>query len=575
MDKTRSILDSRLPCVSEMKTPTLDLWIAFSIFMVTLIGFYIIGGNPVNNDELGYMYLAWFDQAWTSHLNRYVHVYFLKFFMWIVGDPYKGAQLAWAFTVSTCSVMIFLGARVLTARASFWPSIIALLFFFGQSSLFRYVGVAYVDYTLMLWVTAATFILIHRLSAPTEVWYLHAFLLGMLFVLAFKTKESGVILVLPLIAIAFSDNKFNLKNALTQWRWSFYGAVAVFAVIVVFDAVFLGDMFFSINLDNYINAASNLVRNWERTRNNWLSYLFLSELSFPFVLYILAALPIIQRGSIDLRFIYFMPLALVVFLNTFMTIGAWNVIPRYLVPVLPVMTILSATYFYNAKQDWPGLKALLPSYVLVFFLFIVVACSFIALKLINSDSLVQFFGWTPYTFSLNIYYPLLILSLATLHFFITQQNSLLFRRGVYVLTFASLIPMYIALPNNLTFSDRLYTVRIYPLETFSKYMEVDKHTRIMLTPTLWEKNKMMEGSSSLMRLYFRVDMPDENMFKSIDWNTSRGADYIFATETDIANWRSQGKNIYKTIIHEPSKTAVLLCAPGKCKHVSKKNSNVE
>jgi hypothetical protein len=555
----------RLPNVTAMSVLNTDLWIALAIFLMLCVGFFIIGGGPVTNDEMSYMYLAWFDQTWLTHLNRYVHVYFLKFFMWLVDDPYKGAQLAWAFIVATCSSMIYLGARSLTARYSYWPGIIALLFFLGQSSVFRYVGVTYADYTLMLWVTAATFVLIHRLSAPSEARYLHALLLGMLFVLAVKSKESGIILALPLIALAFTNKGFDLKIALSQWKWSLFGAVSILAGLVVLDAIFLGDMFFSINPDNLANTALHYIRSWERTRGNWLSYLFLSELSFPFILYFLAALPVIQRGNIELRFVYFMPLVLVLFLNTVMTVGAWNVIPRYFVPVLPAMTILAATYFYNAKQDWPGIRVLLPRYALVAGLFMAAACGLIAWKLMSSGSLIQFFGWTPYTFALNIYYPLVILTLAALYFFISNQESLLFRRVIYALTIASLLPMYMAMPNNLTFSNRIYVVRIYPLDVFSKHMEVNEKTRIMLTHALWKKNKMMEGSSSLMRLYFMTDIPDKNMLKSTEWDNEWGPDYVIATEADLVTWQEQGEHIYKTIIHEPDHKVVLLCAPGKCK----------
>ena len=123
--------------------------------------------------------------------------------------------------------------------------------------------------------------------------------------------------------------------------------------------------------------------------------------------------------------------------------------------------------------------------------------------------------------------------------------------------------MLLALPNSLTFSNRIYEIRSYPLKVFSRHMKVDENTRIMLTPKLWEKHRMLEGTS-LLKLYFLVDIPDENIIKSDEWNGQWSADYVFAAVETLQEWQLQNQDIHSKIIREPQNKVVLLCAPGKC-----------
>ena len=270
-----------------------DTLVALSIFICSLSILFYIGGGPVSNDEMSYMYLAWFDQEWYTHLNRYIHVYFLKFFMWIMDDPFQGARLAWAFVMSACLGMTYFGVKLLNSRSSYLIGIVALLFFLSQSSVFRYVGVTYSDYTLMFWVTIAFLLLIHGLKQPENKNYLHAFLLGALFVLAVKSKESGVILLLPVVAIIFIKDGVELTIVFRRLLCVVGGGVTIIVGLMILDTIFLENTFFSVSFDNIAGSASYYIRSWSRSRGNWISYLFLSEIAFMFALYLISSFSII------------------------------------------------------------------------------------------------------------------------------------------------------------------------------------------------------------------------------------------------------------------------------------------
>ena len=185
-----------------------EYYYVFFLFLISTFALLMIGGGPVTNDELKYIQVSMFDTAEPRLLNRYAHIYIQKIAIWISGDVIGGFQLMWAVLISATSASIYWSIQVLTKWTNPLIGLLGILVFLSQPLVFRFVGVTYVDYTVMSAISISLAIYLSQ-TQINVVNRTSALLLGTLFFIAIKSKEPGAISILFLagLLVQFYENK--------------------------------------------------------------------------------------------------------------------------------------------------------------------------------------------------------------------------------------------------------------------------------------------------------------------------------------------------------------------------------
>lgn len=230
---------------------TLNRWVIPASFclvwLIPLVRVLIgAGGGPLSWDELLYMDLARTAAAEPRVLNQYFHIYLLKIFYWLFGSSdFSAARYYWIVTQSSVLVLVYESAIILTRRYSAFARIIsglaAVVLFACQPLVMEYVGVAYVDFTLELLMTAAAFLLILADARPSFT-RTALVLMGILFGLGLKTKEVAVILLIPALGLVWINRPttFIRRYMLRSAGLFLAGIAAGLVVMIVLNALVLG-----------------------------------------------------------------------------------------------------------------------------------------------------------------------------------------------------------------------------------------------------------------------------------------------------------------------------------------------
>lgn len=369
MEKAETIIDQSLDWQSQSVEPAraramektleinwYELGVVLAFFIAAFIWIATHSSGPVSYDELQYMNVA-FNISQKAHiLNRYFHIYLLKLFFWRFSDPLIGVKYFWAFLASVTGFFIYFNARMISK--TILPAIVAVVIYAAQHRIFTYTGVAYVDFTLMTLFTIglAIYLLLPYMKKRQHLLLIS---LGAVIYFAFRTKETGISLGILLLGLGFLDsNEFNwrtyLKKLLKDLRWVAIGIVSGLILMTILDQIFLGDALFSLRPSN-IEKLLNFNTKWmvtERVRKSDRFGYLVNEIAKnpsllgPFTLYLLSIYyPKEQRHSY-IKIVWLLPLALLVFLF----ITSWFPIPRFFIPVLPIISILSAQFLVFEKE---------------------------------------------------------------------------------------------------------------------------------------------------------------------------------------------------------------------------------
>ena len=98
-------------------TANIFLW-PLVVFVVFFITFIIVNGGPITNDELKYLALSLDTTQEPRILNRYFHIYFQKFFVYYLNDPFVGMQIFWSFIISSTAALTFYSAILISNSKS-------------------------------------------------------------------------------------------------------------------------------------------------------------------------------------------------------------------------------------------------------------------------------------------------------------------------------------------------------------------------------------------------------------------------------------------------------------------------
>ncbi len=338
---------------------------------------YPYTGSTADGDDVRYLYAAAFAKKMGWIMNRYAHVYLLRAFMiFRDGEAFLGSRLYWSFMFAVTVGGLAFGVRCLGKGLQIRTLAIALFLLASQVSFFGGIGVAYADYTAMMFITLAVSAYMHGLygqaklngearsheeSSPSLKW--HAFLIGALTVAAIKSKETGLILLwLPLLFL-WSRGSIDFRRFFRSILYWIGGGVAAYLVLMMIDARVLGDFWFSVKPETLsgltrLHGASEGKSKWDSLV--WLEVVWtgtprLAPTAFSLrhlglLVLISGGVAFAQRKQMEVRLLHLMPVAYIVLM---ITIHPAFFSTRFLIPIIPVSCLLGAMLF-----SYVGLEAL-------------------------------------------------------------------------------------------------------------------------------------------------------------------------------------------------------------------------
>jgi hypothetical protein len=275
-------------------------------------------------------------------LNRYFTIYLLIIFNSIArGDPILGAQYFGAFTSSIIIALVYLNARIIAKTHHFFYGLLAVLFLLTFAYFTGDFGVAMADYTVTMMILAGVlvFILYWRVKSRREILL---FLFGLILVLSFKSKETGIIMGL-LIPGFFIDAEERLtkRGVFVKLGLILLGCLLGILIFMLHNSIFLKDILFGLRLSDIIELIefnSNQRVNQQDVKNNYLNYIASNSM---FLLSLVSIIKSDDYFKLSNRWLWFSILGIIPFLDLTIANGGWQIVPRYLTPVVAILSILA------------------------------------------------------------------------------------------------------------------------------------------------------------------------------------------------------------------------------------------
>lgn len=319
--------------------------------VISGLALYPFTAKPLEWDDLYYMAVAFHPEPKAWILNRYGHVYAMKAFMWLTGDPFVGAWVYWCAIVGTTVGALAWAALQLPPeprRVLAWT----LFLFAGQWTIFSYVGIVIADFAIMALLTLAIGLVLARIGRGADLSAADAAALGALFWLAVKSKETALpsLMLVGLFFIAPSGRLRCDRGALQRLCCWIGGVAAAQALFVALDAFLLADPLFSLSASSWggllaYNTDSTLKTGGDGILS-WLSPGSCVSVG----LYILAGGSWARRET-DRRLLYVLTFP-ALFMLALMCYALYEPTPtRYAIPALPALSLLTAVCIVRSLRE--------------------------------------------------------------------------------------------------------------------------------------------------------------------------------------------------------------------------------
>lgn len=303
-------------------------------------------GGPLFSDELFYMDAAINHIPDPTIINRYFHIYLFSLFFEFVKDPLAASKVFWGFLAAAAGLLSYVNARLLSRSVA--AGLAALALFYSQWQIFRYPGVPWAEFTLMLLIMLIVMVYILLPSIGIKRRPALYILMGLLLYLAFRTKETSLPLGIVLVGLGFLDGDgFDWRYFIKRIAWVLAGILSGILLMSLLDLIVLGDIGFSFRLQNIREHMKfNLVSEVVQERNNY--FLMANEtvdMYSALLLYLISGIFYRERSDRFIKVLYLAPLAFLGFLVTSLLRGPGVMESRYLIPILPLMCVLAAQLF--------------------------------------------------------------------------------------------------------------------------------------------------------------------------------------------------------------------------------------
>lgn len=294
-------------------------------------------------------------QASPLSLNRYTHVFLLTLFTTVAGSPLAGMQVYSAAAFASGFLLVYSCARYLTSNSGPANGTIAVGLFFGLPVIIGQLLAPNVDTTAMLIVLS--FVAVYILAVRTSFahpW--HIVLLGLIFLLGLKAKETVLVAGLLLVGFGFGGSRwFDSRSFLRNLSYFAAGIASGLAFHLTLNALLLRNPLFGFNLGDlqkYIAEWTQLVPN-QLGPANYLDGLLLTSAAIPFLLYVFSGLMRGEEIRPPIGLLWAIPLVLIAFLGITLVRSGWGTVPRYFTPGLAIICILAG---YIAEVKVPAQK---------------------------------------------------------------------------------------------------------------------------------------------------------------------------------------------------------------------------
>jgi hypothetical protein len=534
-------------------------------------------GGLISTDITWYMNVGLNGIKDTFILNRYFHVFLEAIFIRFAASPLAGLQNYWAFLISGTTLLVYLAARNLTSHNTPLHGILAVALFFSTGVVAETAGSPLVDNTAMFMVLLFIAAFLASARKKHESKYLLV-LLGSLFFLAFKTKETTLPIGILFFGLSISDEGFDWRLFARRLGYVFVGIGAGIIFFIFLNWIFLGDPFFGMRIENISRFMGTYVASTQDQEKysgtgNWYTSYILAALWIPFTLYLISGVKpnSLPRNSRGIRLIWLLPLLSIMFVT--IAIGSkYEYLPRFVYPAVPVMCLLGPQFLNLDLRTIANRRRRITALAVFLGGLLVMVLIRTLMKPIFQNK-----GWDVTTFMAAVFIPILFSTILALVFF-WRKIPLPVSYLIAVLIIAiAIIPIshnlkqiVINQPNRI-FSENY----LYPFSAFSDQIKFDPAMQFYISNDVWRKMgtsyfaKDPNEISSLFNVYFDSRSTKSNFkmasdLKEIGKNilSSRFPDVLLS----IDDWRNlaasddfkeQVENKYQ-IYFDPQSILVLL-----------------
>ena len=512
--------------------------------------------SAINWDDLLYMSLAQYTWPESWILNRYGHIYLLKFFRLLVGDTITGARIYWCFMFFGTSICTYWSAKILAGKKSALISVLAVLLVWIWPMFGREAGSPLSDFTVMLLVSVSVFIYLAFLADRTKYSRWFIMLLGFIFFLAVKSKETGICLIVLFLGLGRIKDNFSVKRFIKDLFWLLCGIAAGSLVLMTCDLIFMGDFFFSIRPESIksvgtTNLGPPIIDTTSNIIESWFAFFTTRPIFLVFILYLLIGWSNLKNYSFREKVIWIMPWILMIFLT--FSRRAWYIVPRYFCPVMPVMAIWAAQFFsfdfegrLFFKNNFSTSKkvAFFAAAVAAFILTLVFSAKItdIALYYKLDANLIGRFPnvrWENLTAE-ELFYMLGLMPVAVAGLIITASLSK--KRGLAAFFFTALFLFALILPAYNDGKKLLQTAaikskwRFEACRVFKNDFKFNQDTKILVSrvvfPATWSMGRDAPAHCHIFNIYFNQKLRYEQFINASDADILKG-DYDYCLLLDI------------------------------------------
>ena len=448
--------------------------VAFSGLWVTLAK---VAGGPIFSDELWYIQVGLNDIPAFNVMNRYFHIYMQKLFMELAPTPLEGVRIYWGFLVALTTTLVYLTARLLSAKNSILHGLLAVAALFSFHLLADYSGVTVVDIPAMALLALMLLLYVLAIRFPrSQPWIL--VLLGALLLLSLKTKETLIVIGILFFGFGFiAQGGYRFSRLVRAAVRIGVGAGIGILIFILLNTLVLKQPLFGL-LPSHFSAFANELRTTTGLNpeiGDWYTAYILPTLPVIFLLFFASGLKSSERFPPAIRIAWLIPLMLILFLSFSMIKGDWGIRARHLFPILPFFSVLAPQFLdvtlpaTRREKIW-------------FWLYAGLGVALIAVVHFGSKRLVNSMAGDITSFLSNVLFPIvfsLLLALLMLKKRYSVHTYILPVICIGLLLYPSihsnLKSIFIARPVAISFEQR-----IYPLAAFSEHIQPSAEMRMLV-----------------------------------------------------------------------------------------------